>query len=273
MPYFGTQPSKGLVGTAGIDDNAVTGAKTKDALIGDYSDVTITSSDLIMYGDATDSNNTKRDTVQGILDLAPGGNSTLISHTANQAANAGASVASIEFTGLGNSNIASMEFDFLIHPEGTGSNLYLHAQVATSGPSWVTASEYISVDCGAVATNGTGTTAFNSLGNQGSQQGHMRIGESQNTHWLDSAAHRHMQGRIVYIPQYYTERADEGSALTYPMFFWHGVYWGDDTSPGCAVFSGGGTRHDATQIVGLKLFMSSGNFSSYRVTQRTNLNA
>ena len=103
MPFLGVQPSRGLVGTAGIDADAVTSAKiaddqidsehyaagsidtahiatnqidgtlTKDALIADYSDVTITAADLIMYGDATDSNNTKRDTVQGILDLAGGG--------------------------------------------------------------------------------------------------------------------------------------------------------------------------------------------------------
>ena len=103
MPFLGTQPSRGLVGTAGIDADAITSAKiaddqidsehyaagsidtahiaanqidgtlTKDALIADYSDVTITAADLIMYGDATDSNNTKRDTVQGILDLAGGG--------------------------------------------------------------------------------------------------------------------------------------------------------------------------------------------------------
>jgi hypothetical protein len=103
MPFLGVQPSRGLVGTAGIDADAITSAKiaddqidsehyaagsidtahiaanqidgtlTKDALIADYSDVTITAADLIMYGDATDSNNTKRDTVQGILDLASGG--------------------------------------------------------------------------------------------------------------------------------------------------------------------------------------------------------
>jgi len=73
MPYLGSSPARGLVGTADIDANAVDGTLTKDALIADYSDVTITASDLIMYGDATDSNNTKRDTVQGILDLAGGG--------------------------------------------------------------------------------------------------------------------------------------------------------------------------------------------------------
>ena len=59
--------------TGKIATNAIDGTLTKDALIADYSDVTITASDLIMYGDATDSNNTKRDTVQGILDLAGGG--------------------------------------------------------------------------------------------------------------------------------------------------------------------------------------------------------
>ena len=126
MPFLGVQPSRGLVGTAGIDADAITSAKiaddqidsehyaagsidtahigntqvttakiatnaidgtlTKDALIADYSDVTITASDLIMYGDATDSNNTKRDTVQGILDLAGGGLVFLGSVTASNSA-------------------------------------------------------------------------------------------------------------------------------------------------------------------------------------------
>ena len=63
----------GSIDTAHIAANQIDGTLTKDALIADYSDVTITAADLIMYGDATDSNNTKRDTVQGILDLASGG--------------------------------------------------------------------------------------------------------------------------------------------------------------------------------------------------------
>ena len=73
MPFLGSQPAEVALTTGDLGDNIVDGTKTKDALIGDYSDVTITASDLIMYGDATDSNNTKRDTVQGILDLASGG--------------------------------------------------------------------------------------------------------------------------------------------------------------------------------------------------------
>ena len=72
MPFIGSSPAEVALTTGDLGDNIVDGTKTKDALIGDYSDVTITASDLIMYGDATDSNNTKRDTVQGILDLAGG---------------------------------------------------------------------------------------------------------------------------------------------------------------------------------------------------------
>ena len=102
MPYLGSSPARGLVGTTDIDSSAVTTAKiatnaidgtlTKDALIADYSDVTITASDLIMYGDATDSNNTKRDTVQGILDLASGG---ALVHLSSQTAS---SDSSLDFT-------------------------------------------------------------------------------------------------------------------------------------------------------------------------------
>jgi len=81
----------GSIDTAHIAANAIDGTLTKDALIADYSDVTITASDLIMYGDATDSNNTKRDTVQGILDLAGSGLVHLSSQTAS-------SSSSLDFT-------------------------------------------------------------------------------------------------------------------------------------------------------------------------------
>jgi hypothetical protein len=85
MPFIGSQPAESALTTGDLGDNIVDGTKTKDALIGDYSDVTITASDLIMYGDATDSNNTKRDTVQGILDLASGGKLLQVVNTTTSA--------------------------------------------------------------------------------------------------------------------------------------------------------------------------------------------
>jgi len=41
--------------------------------ISNRTDTVITASDTIIFGDATDTNNLKKDTVQGILDLAGGG--------------------------------------------------------------------------------------------------------------------------------------------------------------------------------------------------------
>ena len=65
-------PADGTVSTAKIAANAVDETKLKDALVADFTEVVVTASDSILLGDATDSGNTKRDTVQGILDLAGG---------------------------------------------------------------------------------------------------------------------------------------------------------------------------------------------------------
>jgi hypothetical protein len=73
MPFLGKEPAFDLASTSDLGDNVVTEAKLKDALVGDFTEVTITAADSILLGDATDSGNTKRDTVQGILDLAGGG--------------------------------------------------------------------------------------------------------------------------------------------------------------------------------------------------------
>ena len=117
MPFLGVQPAEtaltggqiaddvidsehyaaGSIDTAHIATNQIDGTLTKDALIADYSDVTITASDLIMYGDATDSNNTKRDTVQGVLDLAGGGAWNIIG---TDEAGGGSGQASLDVTGL-----------------------------------------------------------------------------------------------------------------------------------------------------------------------------
>ena len=58
---------------AKIIANAVDETKLKDALVADFTEVVVTASDSILLGDATDSGNTKRDTVQGVLDLVPAG--------------------------------------------------------------------------------------------------------------------------------------------------------------------------------------------------------
>ena len=69
----GTDISYGTVATAMIADNAVDETKLKDALVADFTEVTAAAGDSILLGDVSDSGNTKRDTIQGILDLAGGG--------------------------------------------------------------------------------------------------------------------------------------------------------------------------------------------------------
>ena len=57
------------VTTAKILNNAVDETKLKDALIGDFTEVTVQASDSFLLGDADGT--TKRDTIQGVLDLVP----------------------------------------------------------------------------------------------------------------------------------------------------------------------------------------------------------
>ena len=83
MAYIGQAPTKvpltsaditdGTIALADIATNQIDETLMKDAFVGDFSDVTVTAADAFLYGDATDSGNTKKDTVQGILDLATGG--------------------------------------------------------------------------------------------------------------------------------------------------------------------------------------------------------
>ena len=63
----------GSIDTAHIATNQIDETLIKDAFVGDFSDVTVTAADAFLYGDATDSGNTKKDTVQGILDLVSAG--------------------------------------------------------------------------------------------------------------------------------------------------------------------------------------------------------
>ena len=61
------------IDTVAIATNQIDETLMKDAFVGDFTDATVTASDYFLHGDATDSGNTKKDTVQGILDLAGGG--------------------------------------------------------------------------------------------------------------------------------------------------------------------------------------------------------
>jgi hypothetical protein len=73
----------GSIDTAHIAVNQIDETLMKDALVADFTEVVVTASDSILLGDATDSGNTKRDTVQGILDLAGGAFENSFLHVAD----------------------------------------------------------------------------------------------------------------------------------------------------------------------------------------------
>jgi len=58
------------IDTAHIATNQIDETLMKDAFVADFTEVTVATGDSLIFGDATDSGNTKRDTIQGVLDLA-----------------------------------------------------------------------------------------------------------------------------------------------------------------------------------------------------------
>ena len=65
--YAGTS-----IDTAHIATNQIDETLMKDAFVADFTEVTVATGDSIIFGDATASGNTKRDTVQGVIDLVHG---------------------------------------------------------------------------------------------------------------------------------------------------------------------------------------------------------
>ena len=70
--YRCTSYTKATGGPVLIVNNSIDETKLKDALVADFTEVTVATGDSLVFGDATDSGNTKRDTVQGVIDLVHG---------------------------------------------------------------------------------------------------------------------------------------------------------------------------------------------------------
>jgi hypothetical protein len=72
----------GSIDTAHIATNQIDETLMKDAFVGDFTDATVTASDYFIHGDSDAGGVTKKDTVQGILDLVPAAGTTAGSVTA-----------------------------------------------------------------------------------------------------------------------------------------------------------------------------------------------
>ena len=118
----------GQVATVGIADNAVDETKLKDALIGDFTEVAVAAGDSFLLGDVGDSGNTKRDTIQGILDLIQTGSAVLLNSASASASS------SIDFTGM-DSTYDEYRVK-IVNLVSASDNVQLFARIAESGPTW-----------------------------------------------------------------------------------------------------------------------------------------
>lgn len=101
-------------------DGSITFPKLDTDIIASATDTVITASDIILFGDASDSNITKRDTVQGILDLV--GTGALV-HISSATASA---QADLKFEGLFTSDYDEYEFHLVqVRAATSGANLLL----------------------------------------------------------------------------------------------------------------------------------------------------
>jgi hypothetical protein len=115
-------------------DNTVDETKLKDALIADFTEVVVTASDSILLGDATDSGNTKRDTVQGLLDLVPAGGWAFVSSAT------AATSALLSFTNM----VDGYDYEYVVENMKSASDaVHLVAQLGIAGPTYRT-SGYLS---------------------------------------------------------------------------------------------------------------------------------
>ena len=116
------------IDTAHIATNQIDETLMKDAFVGDFTDATVTASDYFLHGDATDSGNTKKDTVQGVIDLVHGATVGLqtiwipAAAMSPTASNPCADIASVETTS-GRPDMRVLDFD-------DGSDEHAQFQVA-----------------------------------------------------------------------------------------------------------------------------------------------
>ena len=111
------------VGNTEIAANAVDSAHTKDSYIPGYTEVVMEANDSLIFADNTDSNNTKRDTVQGLLDLfdSPIGQHTIWMPAGAMEAAVTTAAATSNAVEVGTSLFAARTMDF-----ETGSDNYAY---------------------------------------------------------------------------------------------------------------------------------------------------
>ena len=205
-------------------------------------DHTITASDVITFADVGDSNLTKKDTVQGVLDLAGGGAWNIISTVVPDDSS------TVEFT----SNINSTYNDYVIRyaflPATDNVELqieiYTNSAWQTSNYQWIDAKIQTSAGAWSINRSDSGDSAMDIAARPG----------------IGNASTEGIQGHVYFT--------DPASTSKHTMFQGNATYW--DNSGGYSRLDlttyAGGYNGGTTAVTGVRFKMSSGNVTSGRAT-------
>ncbi|MAN64602.1 MAG: hypothetical protein CMI60_21945 [Parvibaculum sp.] len=246
----GTDVSYGTVATAMIANNAVDETKLKDALVADFTEVTVAAGDSILLGDVSDSGNTKRDTVQGILDLAGGGAWTFISATTLS------NDATYSFTSFDASSYDAYVF-MLINVIPVTDGVYLDMLTSTDGGSnfdtgatdynWVFNSSGVNISDGGVKGDiDTDDAKISLTGNS-----------SGDANKIGSATGEHGVGGNIWL---FDPASTKNTQLT-----WDLMYQSSTPESVVQIAKGGAVRDSAADVDAIRLSFSSGNMESGQI--------
>ena len=227
------------IDTAHIATNQIDETLIKDAFVGDFTDATVTASDYFLHGDATDSGNTKKDTVQGILDLAGGGAWNIIGTAVAD------DDASLTITGLD----TSVYETFAIRTTnlvGASDATSTYVRLGDSGGIDSGASDYAWWNLGARA--GSHSPGYN--GSTGHAQ--MVVDNSMGT----------AAGEVCSITMFLSA----ASSGDYPLLQFISVGSRLASLPDARWVQGCGVRASAINVTQIQVLASSGNLTSGRMT-------
>ncbi|MDB4725935.1 hypothetical protein OAF54_00770 [bacterium] len=225
-------------GTGNVITN-IGSSEVKSEMISGQTEVTIAAGDSIIFSDVDDSGDLKRDTVQGILDLASGGNFTLISTAVASAA----ATVDITFT-PGDADTFLIECAGVV-PASDGVVPWL--RTSTDGGSTFDsgASNYQSQLIGAAGSAAAGVQSLETK---------MIMGGAN--YEVGTAAGESMSGWIrIHKP---------ADTALYSSVSWQ--FQSLNSATQAATVSGGGSRLSAADIDAVQFLFSSGNVESGRFT-------
>lgn len=217
-------------------------------ITGDFTDTAVATGDSFIFADVSDGDTTKRDTIQGIIDLVPSGTGSMVLLGTATASNS----ATIDFiNGSGGIVFDSTYKHYIIIasdivPQTDATNLYL--RTTTNASTFDTGATNYIYGINALEIDASPDTAYSA--SAGTTQ--LQINPSGNGGTLGNAAGESLSVIInIFNP---------ANASADTLFRFSGMMMDSGNKPNH--FDGGGLRDSTADVDGIRFLMSSGNITS-----------